>query len=138
MKKSWLSALLALAFFFAFHTDTYAVSLRAKVGPVTIDEMYDGQVKKICCVYVPKGGQVGVYMKNTNSFWDGPANLDIQLLTTDGYGYTSFLSDDYLTRGEVLNQRVTSRGNHQFYLLIECSANPGNDCDGTVTLSSWY
>ncbi|RJS50264.1 hypothetical protein [Bacillus sp. PK3_68] len=139
--KKWV-LLFVLCFSMVFtifpQSEASAISLRDK-STITFNNTPNKTVKTTRKVWVPKGGQVGVYSQNNNSRWDGTANLKISLVNIDGSVWDYRLADTTISRGEILNQRLSHniRGKY-WYLRVQCDANPGADCDGTATISSWY
>ncbi|MDF9763782.1 hypothetical protein OKW24_005678 [Peribacillus simplex] len=140
IKKWLLPFVLCFSMIFAIspQSEVSAASLRDK-SRIIFDGTPDGKVYTTRAVWVPHGAQVGVYVQNNNSWWDGTANLKVSLLNTEGSSWTHRLADTTISRGEILSQRLSNniRGKY-WYLHVTCDANPGADCDGTATISSWY
>ncbi|WP_067180487.1 hypothetical protein [Microtetraspora niveoalba] len=98
-------------------------------------------------VWVPNGGQVGVYGQNTNRW--GTAHLDFAVIRAGSgsrevtcqfwpaYGPTGEYS---LHDGQIVNRRAVNRtgGGNYYYIIATCDIRTTGDCDGSFTISSWY
>jgi hypothetical protein len=120
-----------------------AVRLRAK-STILFSNSPDGTTRITKKVWVPNGGQVGVYGQNNNRW--GFATLDFNVLR-DGRDITGQFwkmwgpTGEYPLRdNQIVNKRVTNRtgSGHYYWIIARCDIRTVGDCDGTFTISSWY
>src|SRR5690606_38123741 len=111
------------------------VRLRA-VSKIVFDDTRNGVVKTTRKVWVPNGGQLGVYGRNTRSkSLISAFYLRFRVYRDDGKDVTnqfwrpSMTTRDYFLReGEKVNKRVVNRSGkgHHYYIRAECQLRVGH------------
>ncbi|WP_433380863.1 hypothetical protein [Streptosporangium sp. CA-115845] len=116
------------------------------LSTMSFDGEKHGVVKTTRKIWVPKGGKVGVYGRNTGFATLYISNLDFRVYqgSTDitNQFWRRVAGDYFLREGEVINKRlVNSTGaGRYYYIWARCDThNPTrfSDCDGVFTVSSW-
>lgn len=123
--------------------DTGAVQLRAK-STIVFNDSPDGTRRITGKVWVPKGGQLGVYGQNTNRW--GSAYLDFTVVSEGRREITGQFwrvweptGEYFLREDEIVNKRVVNGGDgNNYYIIATCDRRTTGDCDGSFTVSSWY
>lgn len=119
------------------------IQLRAK-STILFTDSPDGTRRSTKRLWVPYGGQVGVYGRNTNR--RGATTLDLTVIR-DGRDITGQFwrkldpAGRYPVQDEqVVNKRITNQTGlgHHYWIIATCDIRTVGDCDGTFTISSWY